>query len=479
MGIRTDNSNNISSVLFFFLIFILSVFIHSINLWSEPFWYDEIVSVKATLLDFGHVKHMAEWDNNPPLYYYCLWVWSKIVGISEFHIRLLSVIFQSFGAATLFWLVNKHFSLFPALFSSLALTLHDFTFYYSHEARCYSLVLMLGIISSAIFFKFLQNPKYYLAILLGLVNFLIIYSHYIAGMILFFQLLLFITYKQKKIKPFLVSNAILILLIILRFTKKQFFLIFSFSNKGDDFWLKKANSNMFTETISQLLGGSLIWIIMLLLFGTAIFLFFLKFKQHESIQRNIFFYCLCLSAINCLILFFVGKFTPVFLGRYLLYTIPFFLIIISTLFEKKNKIVLILPLALLIYLTIKLNTRPTKNMDYRTAVLISNKLRGESNAVTLLQTKDITALYAYYFDNDIFKNYKELTANLQKHNIYEIENIADFKTLNPVNNPVIIFLQTYEKETDNRQIFDIFIANKFKLATSRAVKGVKITLLKK
>ena len=92
--------------LFFILIVIANIVLKSIYLDATPFWYDEMISVKDTQLDFGHIKHESEWDNNPPFYYYCLWVWHSIIPVSEFSSRFLSVLFVSFSIGLLYLFAN-------------------------------------------------------------------------------------------------------------------------------------------------------------------------------------------------------------------------------------------------------------------------------------------------------------------------------------------------------------------------------------
>ncbi len=219
---------------------------------AEPFWYDEIVSVKATLLDFGHIKHMSDWDNNPPFYYYSLWVWLKLVGISEFKARLLSVIFSTVSACLLFSITKKYFNYKTALGAALIFSFHNFINAYSSEARAYSLVVLLVLISSLVFFKFLQSGKTTTAILLGLVNFLIIYTHYIAGMVILFQVLILVFLKREFFKTYLLSIGIWLIFVFIRFTKKQVMLILFFEKGADSFWLKKTNTYSLHTSIANL-----------------------------------------------------------------------------------------------------------------------------------------------------------------------------------------------------------------------------------
>ncbi|MCC6372765.1 MAG: glycosyltransferase family 39 protein, partial [Bacteroidia bacterium] len=119
-----------------------------------PFSFDEIISVKDTVLDFGHIKHEAEWDNNPPFYYYCLWVWHKLFSVNEFNSRLLSVIFVSLAIGFSYLFAIKYFDKRTAIYTVLLLSVSNFITYYAQETRTYSLVLMLAVISSMQFMGF-------------------------------------------------------------------------------------------------------------------------------------------------------------------------------------------------------------------------------------------------------------------------------------------------------------------------------------
>ena len=95
--------------IFIIFSFILNFILKLFKIDSMPYSYDEIISVKDTLIDFGHIKHESEWDSNPPFYYYCLWIWEKIFGLSELGIRSFSVTFNSLTIVTLGFYLKKHF----------------------------------------------------------------------------------------------------------------------------------------------------------------------------------------------------------------------------------------------------------------------------------------------------------------------------------------------------------------------------------
>ena len=87
--------------------FIFNIVFKFIYIDHSAYSYDEMISVKDTLLDFGHIKHESEWDTNPPFYYYCIWCWQKIAGLSEFGIRSFSALFNALTLVILSYYLKK------------------------------------------------------------------------------------------------------------------------------------------------------------------------------------------------------------------------------------------------------------------------------------------------------------------------------------------------------------------------------------
>lgn len=477
---KTINYN--SKYLYWITIFGLALFniIQKISfLDAEPFWYDEIVSVKAALLDFGHVKHMSEWDNNPPFYYYSLWVWLKVVGISEFKARLLSVIFSATSACLIFIISKKYFNYKTGLGAALIFSFHNFVYAYCYEARCYSLVVLLVLISSYLFLKLLKENKLTTAIFLGLVNFLIVYTHYIAGIALLFQAAIILIVKRELIKPYLISVGICLIFVLIRFTKKQVLLILAYEQGAETFWLKTATGDSLYTSLINLFSGTYVWTLMLILFLTAVEYLIWSRKNINKDQLTNLIYCFALGGGSIITLFIIGIFKPIFLDRYLLFTTPFIAIAVSWLLFNSHKLVQLLIIPILCLQFLSLNLNPQKGMDFRMATNVVKALRESNNALVILQTKDITGLFAYYYSMDLFMDQKNMTGNLHKNKVSEIENYNNLSTLAFKDENTIIFCQTFEKADDSRQIFDIFKQNNFVFTTTKRVKGVKISLLKK
>ncbi|MBL7916918.1 MAG: glycosyltransferase family 39 protein, partial [Bacteroidia bacterium] len=264
--------------LLFAIVFLANLLLKLINLGFNSFDYDESISLKNVGLEFGHIKHEAEWDNNPPFYYYCLWVWHHFIEINEFNSRLLSVIFNSLAISLFAVFVSKKVSVFAGVATAIMLSFHTMLLYHAQQVRCYSLVLLLVVISSIVFFKFLEKPGIVLATLLGLVNFLIIYTHYIAGIVLIIQGIVLIIHNKRLFWVFSISIILEIGLVLLRFTKKQFLNILGF-NKKEDFWLQTPNFTDLNSTLNTLSNNTLLKGVFVIAFLALIVLLFVNYSS--------------------------------------------------------------------------------------------------------------------------------------------------------------------------------------------------------
>ena len=472
-------NNKIVSITLFLLIFILNYFLKIIYLDSQPFWYDEIISVKDTLLDFGHIKHESEWDTNPPFYYYSLWVWCKMFGISEFSVRLMSVIFSSLATATLFIYTKKFLNVFLSFGVSLLFTFHSFIFYFSHEARCYSLLLFLIIATVIVFHNFQKRPTHLNALFLGLLNFLIIYTHYIAGLVVFFQFVIFLIFYRNYFKEFSLSFLLTLILILLRFTKKQFGLLFSFhSTSVNKSWIKLSDYNDLTTLLSKFLIHPSFYLIVLIICISSVYFYFGNQKSYSLEQKSNFAYIFLCGFGSIIIFFIIGLVSPVFIDRYIIFSIPFLLILFGYSLFNIHKYASLIIIPILCIQLSNLNFKEPKSMDYRTTAYVVKKFSFKKPMV-ILQTKDITGLFAYYYDQPSFIDYKHLNERLAKNNIFDIRTVEDLNLLNFKNQNTIVFCQTFEKSEDSKLIFDLFKEAGFVYVTSTAVKGVKISLMKK
>lgn len=463
------NFNKKQIVLISIVIFCINFCLKMIDIGNSSFWYDEIISCNDTLLDFGHIKHEAEWDKNPPFYHYLLWIWSKFFGISEIGLRSMSAFFSALTAVLLFSLTTKLFNSTNGLFVSLLFTFHHYLFYYAQEARCYSLLIFLITINLALTIKFIKKPSFAQSILLGLSNFLIFYTHYIAGLILFCQFLFFlITLKGNYKKVFLVY-ATTILLVLLRFTKKQYKVLFMSHEMSS---MKKnvqlSNWHDLFQAINDLFVNYALAILIILAILYKLFKI-ISAKEKTNDKSKIELYIIASPWLCLLILYFVGMLTNVFNERYLIFITPFILISLSYLFENKIFFLTVI-VSLTAYSLTRIEFGKSRQMDYRQAASITKALQNKKTVDIYLQTHDISSLFCYYHLPNKYpqKIWNDKNALKEEHiyiveNNYELNEILQQKTL-----PIILF-QTFDTEKENESMTQTFKAKGYSLLLKRKV----------
>ncbi|WP_266366498.1 glycosyltransferase family 39 protein [Tellurirhabdus rosea] len=97
---------------------------------------------------------------NSPVYYGALWLWIKVFGMSDFSVRLLSVLFSTLVVGLIYLFVRRHFrSETLALLSALLAAVEPFFIAYSHMARNYSMSFFLTLLATHLFLLILEREK--------------------------------------------------------------------------------------------------------------------------------------------------------------------------------------------------------------------------------------------------------------------------------------------------------------------------------
>ncbi len=168
---------------------------------GQSLWLDELYSVSNTYCcgSFGQL-FLGEmiYETNPPLYQTLLFFWVKLFGVSEYAVRFPSAVFGVVSIIIALVSGGKIFGKDRALFLAALLSVSWASIRYSHEARSYSLLLMLALIlmlqSQKMIARYntktVSNRLMFLIFLTGL---FLCYTHYFGAVIYFssssFQLL--------------------------------------------------------------------------------------------------------------------------------------------------------------------------------------------------------------------------------------------------------------------------------------------------
>lgn len=186
---------------------------------DKPIWIDEGYSIYISSYDFNFLIESLKLDTGPPLYYILLFLWIKIFGISEIAVRglsvscyLLGIIATYYAALTIY--KNKNIG----LISSILYCLSPLAFGQGQNARAYSLLSLLTIISMILFFKLffddlLTNQSIFLYIL---VNCLGTFTHYWYVFSLFSHFAIYWIFSNRKAwKTFFVTLVLSVLPFLL------------------------------------------------------------------------------------------------------------------------------------------------------------------------------------------------------------------------------------------------------------------------
>jgi len=124
---------------------------------AKSFWLDEGSSITMSRLDwFNFLRIMWRREMNMMLYYLLLRGWLHL-GDSVTWIRGLSVVFATAAIPAIFLLGRKMFGTSFGLVSALLLSVNAFQVRYAQEARSYSLLVLLLIVSTYFFLSAIES----------------------------------------------------------------------------------------------------------------------------------------------------------------------------------------------------------------------------------------------------------------------------------------------------------------------------------
>lgn len=399
-------------------IFIVNIIFRYLTLTNCGVWYDEAFSIYYSQKELYMIKNTAQWDIAPPFYYYVLHYWMLLFGNNENEVRLLSILFTCIASPLLFILCIRFFNLNTAIFTSILFFTSNQLFYFSQEARTYSLVVLFSIISTYFFFELLQNQKWHWLILLGIVNWAAINSHYFFLFIPVIQFAIVLLTRNKKTLLLLIYSFCITALLFGKWLIRIYEVMLHGSVS------KEITHLTFSDLLILIksLGGETILFYSILPFVLiGLFYFFIsKNKYSNTIQASHLVYILLWALFPILLVYFLsngrgGIFTP----RYLLFTTPG-ICMVNSFFISHIPLNRILKstLMLLLFLTglFTINYNFSKFTDHKNAVpYIKSEI--DNNTLIIVQTTSIRQLFTYYFDRKIFNDYKNIDIRMINKNV--------------------------------------------------------------
>ena len=159
------------------------------------------ISKNSLMLDEGYTLFLAKKspgvivraimadDNHPPLHYLLMHYWITIAGQSEFALRLPSAVFGTLSILAMYALAAAAFGSGPGLAGAFILALSRYHIALSQEARGYSLMVLLCILSFYFFMKMQKKPDKKNTALYVVSSVLLFYTHFYGAFAILGQLL--------------------------------------------------------------------------------------------------------------------------------------------------------------------------------------------------------------------------------------------------------------------------------------------------
>jgi len=146
---------------------------------NESLWFDELWSTRLKLRNLVLLSNSVLFDVHPPFYSIFMYVWVKLFGDTELSIRMPPLIFGISSIFMAYALAVKLADKKTAFLTSLLLCLSPVHIWYSQEARSYSGILFLLLLTILSYYKLKDYRPHALwyAVYLGSL-FAAVLSHY-------------------------------------------------------------------------------------------------------------------------------------------------------------------------------------------------------------------------------------------------------------------------------------------------------------
>jgi 4-amino-4-deoxy-L-arabinose transferase-like glycosyltransferase len=195
---------------------VIALLLRVFHLTSKSFTLDEGFSIFLARASF---TEFARWvwhsELNMALYYAALRLWLH-VGVGEFVIRMLSVMFGAATVVVMYFLGQRLFSRRVGMVAALLMAMHPAHVALSQDARSYSLTVLLVSLSSLLFLRILYQPSALHWSGYAVVTTLAVYSHFFALLVVLAQALalLFAGPNKRVWNILLKATALLALLLV-------------------------------------------------------------------------------------------------------------------------------------------------------------------------------------------------------------------------------------------------------------------------
>jgi hypothetical protein len=159
----------------------------SISVWfiaiRAPLWLDETISFFLIKGGFAEIMSRQGWPD-VPVYYYLLWLWTKVMGTGEITLRISSVLAMIGAVYLLYRAARELFDRDVAIIAAIVFCLHQVVIFESIDVRPYAFAALTVNASIFTLVRLRRSNSTWLAALFGLSAACIAYFHFLFVVIL-------------------------------------------------------------------------------------------------------------------------------------------------------------------------------------------------------------------------------------------------------------------------------------------------------
>jgi len=205
----------LKSPLLLLLLAFLAFALRLYHLDFQSLWRDEVDAILfAERGPLGLLPWFIEPGQNGPFYYLLLSSWITLVGRSEFGARFFSLFWGVLLVPFIYQVGRRWLERRVALLAALLVGLSPYLVWYSQEAKMYSLLAFLSLLSVHLYLLVLERNRWHLWLAYLLMTGLSMYVHILAVLLLpfqaFFYLISWPRYRAAN-KAWLIAMGILVL----------------------------------------------------------------------------------------------------------------------------------------------------------------------------------------------------------------------------------------------------------------------------
>jgi mannosyltransferase len=300
---------------------------------------DESQSLWQTSRTYPRMLQIISQDVHVPLYHTLLHIWQSIFGNEVVLARLMSFILFVPLIPLMYYVTSKIYKNKNIVYlATLLVALSPFFNWYSSEVRMYSLFTLVTFLNQFFFLQFLNSSSKSRAVGYIITGILGIYTHYFFALTLFVQGLFYVTHFSEFKKGSFIRLATAAVAVFVAILPWLIFVKSQGSASNTQPLLQTPTSIDLFNTFSQFIFGfqdDTLNTLILSLWPIAVILAFIFISRRIVSVKLETRYFILAGLVPILLVFFVAVFfRPIYVSRYLIFTLPSIYIVLSVIISK-------------------------------------------------------------------------------------------------------------------------------------------------